>query len=106
MRKTTSRSSDGTSAISSSARKYRASTTILLHHLEARTGKNEAGNSPPREREAGRNDASQIEEDNTARREPDEAPKQELEAGIDTMGQIIRARISRIRFVILIVIKR
>ncbi len=63
----------------------------LLHHLEARTGKNEAGNNPPREREAGRNDASHLEEDNTARRESNEAPKQELEApGRDTLGQIIR----------------
>jgi len=78
----------------------------LLHHLEARTGKNEAGSSPPREREAGRSDASHLEEDNTVRRESDEAPKQELEAGRDTTGQIIKARIPQNRFVIFLGIKR
>jgi len=77
-------------AISSSARKYRASTTTLLPHLEALTGKKEAGNRFPRERGAGHNGAIRLEEDNTVRRESDEAPKQELEAGRDTLGQIIR----------------
>jgi len=84
---------DGTSVTSSSARRCRASTTTLLHHLEALTGQNEKGNRSPRERGAGRSGAIHLEEGNTVRRESDEVPKQELEAGRDTMGQIIRTRI-------------
>jgi hypothetical protein len=84
-------------AISFSARKYRASTTTRLHHLEALIGKNEAGNRLPREREVGRSSANHIEEGNTVRREADEEQKQELEAPArDTTGQIIRQRITRI----------
>ena len=66
----------------------------LLHHLEAFTGKKEAGNNAPREKGAGRSGAIHLEEGNTVRSESDEAPKQEPEAGKDTMGQITRAKIS------------